>query len=70
MDTGFKDKTGKPIHVGDIVQIGLGISDRKLKRVAQSGKKFRLTNVDDDSGAGFVFTEKMAETTVLIDRAR
>ncbi len=46
-DTGLKDKQGKPIHYGDILQLGLGISDRKRKRVIRFGKHTQLVNAED-----------------------
>lgn len=70
-NTGFTDKQGKPIRVGDTLQIGLGISDRTLKRVIRFGKYFHLVNADetDNKYGGYRLTEQIASLAVIIDRA-
>ncbi len=42
IDTGFKDKSGKVIHIDDIIQYRLGKSGGTKMRVIKVGKKYRL----------------------------
>jgi hypothetical protein len=69
--TEFKDKQGKVIHTGDLVQVGLGISDRQLKRVINVGKHVKLVNPDDIEGTvgSYKLTADIAARSVIIDRA-
>lgn len=68
-DTGFKDKQGKPIHYGDILQLGLGISDRVRKRVIRFGKHTQLINADDTDYkyGGYNLTETHCKLAVILD---
>lgn len=68
-ETGFLDKQGKPIHYGDILQIGLGISDRKRKRVIRSGKHARLVNADSspNTQGGYIMTREHSTLAVILD---
>jgi len=72
-DTGFKDKTGKSIHVGDIIQIKLNskTGGRWVKRIERDGKKFKVVNADDfsDNPIGYRLQTQTAERAVIIDRA-
>jgi hypothetical protein len=68
-DTGFKDKQGKPIHYGDILQLGLGISDRVRKRVIRFGKHVQLINADDvgNKYGGYNLSKEHCARAVIID---
>jgi len=74
-DTGFKDKTGKPILVGDIIQLRLPGSNSKhggstLYRVIRFGKHIDLVKPSslDNKYGGMRFTEQNAQNAVIIDR--
>lgn len=68
-ETGFTDKQKRPIHVGDVVQLGLGISDRVRKRVVSAGGHTMLVNADetDKNHGGYALTAEIAKTTVILD---
>ncbi len=68
-DTGYIDKQGKPIHYGDILQLGLGISDRKRKRVIRFGKHAQLVNAEDVDVkyGGYNLSEGHCVHAVIID---
>jgi hypothetical protein len=72
-DTGFKDKSGKPIHVGDTIQIKLNskTGGRWMKRIVRDGKKFKVVNADDfsDNPIGYRLQAETAQRAVIIDRA-
>ena len=73
IDTGFYDKTGKPIHVGDVVQYRLGKFGKSggsiLKRVEKCGKRFCL--VDESLSAsqhtGVKINDATCQYLVVID---
>lgn len=70
-DTGFKDKQGKPIHYGDILQIGLGISDRTKHRVVRFGKHVQLFDLTESEAqtkyGGRNLTNESCQLAVIID---
>lgn len=68
-DTGFIDKQGKSIHYGDILQVGLGISDRQRKRVIRFGKHVQLVNADDVNVnyGGYNLSKEHCQRAVIID---
>jgi hypothetical protein len=68
-ETGFKDKQGKPIHYGDILQLGLGISDRVQKRVIRFGKHVQLVNADETTTkyGGYNLTNEHCKLAVILD---
>jgi hypothetical protein len=68
-DTGFKDKQGKPIHYGDILQLGLGIGDRTRKRVIRFGKHTQLVNAEDVDVkyGGYILSKEHCEHAVIVD---
>ena len=71
--TGFADKTGRKIHVGDIVQHRLGKFGKsggtKNFTVIKYGKKYELVegSVQDNKYGGIALTEKLCEYLVVID---
>ena len=70
-ETGFKDKQGKLIHYGDILQLGLGKSDRVTKRVIRFGKHAQLVNADDTDHkyGGYKLTKEHCELAVILDHS-
>lgn len=68
-DTGFEDKQGKPIHYGDILQVGPGPSNRMRVRVIRFGKKTQLINVEDTENkyGGYDLTDGHARSAVIIE---
>lgn len=74
--TGFLDKTGRTIYVGDIVQHRLGkygmSGGSKNFKVIQFGKGFHLVNEShtDERYGGTRLTQKMCENLVVIKSGR
>jgi hypothetical protein len=68
-ETGFKDKQGRPIHYGDILQLGLGISDRITKRVIRFGKHAQLVNANetDNKYGGYSLTNEHCKLAVILE---
>jgi len=72
IDTGFKDKTGRSIHVGDIVQHRLGKfgksgGSHNLK-VIIFGKKYHLVGESDTDTkyGGTLLVEKLCDNLVIL----
>jgi hypothetical protein len=71
--TGFSDKTGRKIHIGDVVQHRLGKFGKsggtKNFTVINVGKKYKLVegSLADSKYGGVVITEKICEYLVVID---
>lgn len=70
IDTGFKDKTGKAIHIDDIVQHRLGKFGKSggatTKRVIKSGKRFVLADVSNGT-YGSRLSDDITPYLVIID---
>ncbi|MBC7582036.1 hypothetical protein H7097_04195 [Aeromicrobium sp.] len=69
-ETGFKDKQGKPIHYGDILQLGLGISDRVQRRVVRFGKHVQLFDTTESEAqtkyGGYNLTNEHSKLAVIL----
>jgi len=72
INTGFKDKSGRAIYVGDIVQHRLGKFGKsggtQSFKVISFGKKYHLVGESDDDTkyGGRVLAEKTCENLVVI----
>ena len=68
-EIGLNDKRGNPIHYGDLLQIGLGISDRQHKLVVlHEGKPYLVNESDSDSfSGGFKLTASQSKFCVILD---
>ena len=73
LDTGFKDKSGKNIHVGDTIQHRLGKFGKAggpiNKRVIKSGKKYYLVLESDHNNkyGGIELSDRICQKSVIID---
>lgn len=73
--TGLTDKTGKPINVGDVLQISLNGGQNpkhggpKLKRVIKFGKHFQLVDADltEAKYGGSKLDDRVAANAVIVD---
>jgi len=72
-DTGFKDKSGRNIHVDDVIQYRLGKYSKKSggptnDRVVKLGKKYRLTpESSSDVMSGVPFVDSLCRYIVVIN---
>ena len=74
-DTGLVDKSGKPIYVGDTLQMRLGKFAKKSGgatnvRVIRAGKRIKIIGVNEiiTEHSGRQFGQHEANFTVIVDR--
>ena len=76
IDTGCKDKTGRTIYVGDILQIRLGTFSKsggaQTVRVFEYGKKFHVVaeSQTDTKYGGTELTHTLCQNLVVIKTLR
>ena len=72
IDTGFKDKSGRTIYVGDVLQHRLGKFGKsggtKNYKVIQFGKKYHVVDEsrEEYKYGGLALTLQFCESTVVI----
>lgn len=71
INTGFKDKAGRTVHVNDVLQHRLGFSKSggpKNFKIIKYGKKYHLVNEysADDKYGGIPLTNTICENSVVL----